>query len=445
MVRVRVSKKIMDDILLLIFLLILSGFFSGAEIAIFSIGQEKIQALKKGTTSERKLRSIARLELLKSSPSRLLVTILIGNNVVNVASSALATVFATNFALSRGFESSTGMVIGVVTGVMTFLILLFGEITPKSFAHKHAVKFSLFVAPILNFLQLLLYPIVIPLAGLVDKFSGSTKPKHGLTEDELKAAIDLSEKEGAIETEEKELVEKVLEFNEHSVESIMTPRSKIFALPDDTSVVEALRKYGEVKFSRIPIFHETLDQVVGILTVHALAERAVEEDFKSIKVANLRLINPLKIPVTMKIDSLLRKFQREKMHMALVLDEYGGVVGLITLEDLMEEIFGDIEDEQDEERFQIRRIGKRKFLCSPDIELEQIEDFLQKELDKGAPTHFPWALEDENKTLGYLILEKLERFPSAGEKVVIKGHRVRFDLLVKRVDGEKMLEVELGV
>ena len=435
----------MDEVPLLVLLLLLSGFFSGAEIAIFSLGQEKIQALKKSTTSEKKLRRITRLELLKASPSKLLVTILIGNNVVNVASSALATVLATNFAMTHGFEGRTGMVIGIVTGIMTFLILLFGEIAPKTFAHKHAVKFALFVTPILNMLRIVLYPIVVPLANLVDKFAGEKETKHGLSEDELKAAIELSEKEGEIETEEKEMVEKVLEFNEHSVESIMTPRSKIFALPDDTPVVDALEKYGEVKFSRIPIYHETVDQVLGILTVHALAERAIDKDFKSMKVANLRLINPLKIPTTMKIDSLLREFQKVKTHMALVLDEYGGVVGLITLEDLMEEIFGDIEDEQDEERVYIRRAGKRMFLCSPDIELEQIEDFLQKELGKAAPRNFPWGLENENKTLGYLILEKLERFPEKGEKVVIEGHRVKFELLVHKVDEEKMKEVELLV
>ena len=435
----------MDEVPLLVLLLFLSGFFSGAEIAIFSIGQEKIQALKKGNTSERKLRRIARLELLKATPSKLLVTILIGNNVVNVASSALATVLATDFAMSRGFEGSTGMVIGIVTGVMTFLILLFGEITPKAFAHKHAVKFSLFVAPILNVLQILLYPIVMPLSSLVDRFSGTEEQKHGLSEDELKAAIELSEKEGAIEAEEKELVEKVLEFNEHSVETIMTPRSKIFALPDDTPVLEAIEKYTEFRFSRIPIFHETVDQVVGILTVHALAEKAAENDFKTMRVANLRLVNPLKIPTTMKIDSLLREFQKQKVHMALVLDEHGGIVGLITLEDVMEEIFGEIEDEQDEERIHIRRSGKRKFLCSPDVELEQIEEFVEKELGKSAPQNFPWELEDENKTLGYLILEKLERFPGEGEKIVIEGHRVKFELLVKKVEGEKMEEVEVGV
>ncbi len=435
----------MDELPIMGILLLLSGFFSGAEIALFSVGHEKIHALKANTKSKAQLRKISRLELLKSDPSKLLVTILIGNNVVNVASSALATMMAQDFALKSGFAGNTGLVIGIVTGVMTFLILLFGEITPKSFAHKHAIRFSILVAPILSFLQLILFPIVIPLAKLVNKFSGEETPKHGLSEDELKAAVELSEKDGEIDQEEKELVERVLEFDEHSVESIMTPRSKIFALEDTTSVVETLEKNKDRRFSRIPIFHKNLDNILGVVTIHRIVERFADKNLKNLKVANLRLISPMKIPVTMKIDTLLREFQRQKMHLALVLDEHGGTVGLITMEDVLEEIFGEIQDESDEEEYLIRRSGKHKFTCSPDIELEQIEDFLQKELEKDSPERFPWELEEENKTLGYFILDKLERFPEAKEKIETEAGDVRFVFTVLKVDGERMGIVELNL
>ncbi len=435
----------MDEVPLLFLLLLLSGFFSGAEIALFSVGAEKIQALKNNTDSDKTLQRIARLELLKANPSRLLVTILLGNNVVNIGASALATVIATDFAATSGYSASTGMVLGTVTGVMTFLILLFGEIAPKSLAHKHAVSFSLFVAPLLNILQFILYPLVAPLGKLINTFNSDEEQKHGLSEDELKAAVELSEKEGAIDSAEKELVEKVLEFNEHSVESIMTPRSKVFALEDDTPVKAAINLYKESRFSRIPIFHEKLDQTVGILTVHALAERSTSKGFSNLKVANLRLLKPFKIPITMKIDTLLREFQREKTHLALVYDEHGGIVGLITMEDVMEEIFGEIKDEQDEDRTAIRRTGKFSFECSADIELEQIEDFLVQELKTKAPKKFPWNLEDENKTLGYLILEQLERFPEEGEKVIIKNRRATFTLVVKKIENEKIGRVSMVV
>lgn len=435
----------MDDVPLLIILLLLSGFFSGAEIALFSLGAEKIEALKNNTTSKSQLRSIQRLMLLKSDPSKLLVTILIGNNVVNVAASALATVMAVDIASGQGFGEDTGMVIGIVTGIMTFLILIFGEVTPKAIAHKHAIKFSLLVTPILSTLQFVLYPLICPLAKMITKFSGEGKQKHGLSEDELKAAIELSEQEGSIESEEKELVEKVLEFDEHTVESIMTPRSKIFALEDSTSLIHAIEENKENRFSRIPIFHESLDQILGVLTIHSVMEEVTEKDYKHKKVANCRLLKPLKIPVTMKIDTLLREFQKQKIHIAIVLDEHGGTVGLITMEDVMEEIFGEIQDENDDDRQSIRRTGKYKFSCSAEIELEQIEKFLEDELGEDAPERFPWKLEAENKTVGYLILEKLERFPTKGEKVVIDGDDYTFAFTVKKVQKEKMEDVEFVI
>jgi putative hemolysin len=270
----------MDEIPILIVLLVLSGFFSGAEIALFSLGPEKIQALKnRARTKKEKLR-VARLEALKADSEKLLVTILIGNNVVNVAASAMATVLAIRLGESLGFGASTNTVIGIVTGVMTFLILVFGEITPKAIAHRYALRFSLVAAPILKFLGIILWPIVTPITAATKKFTGKEKRLHGLSEDELKAAIELSEKEGQIDAEEKELFERVLEFDEHAVKTIMTPRSKIFALPDNMPVDEALPQITEQGFSRVPIFHDSPDNVTGILKVQNLVEEFLKPDFE---------------------------------------------------------------------------------------------------------------------------------------------------------------------
>ena len=224
------------ELILLFVLLLLSGFFSGAEIALFSMGAEKISALKKQTAKKKARQRVLRLEALKADPQKLLVTILIGNNVVNVSSSALATVMATSFAENSGFGGSEALVIGIVTGVMTFLLLLFGEITPKSLAHRHAASFSLWVAPFLSIMQIVLSPVVIPLSKFVKQVSGNQEEKQGLTEDELKAALELSEQEGKIDHDEKEWVEKILEFGEHTVENVMTPRSKIFAFADSMNI-----------------------------------------------------------------------------------------------------------------------------------------------------------------------------------------------------------------
>ena len=430
---------IMNEIGLLVLLLILFGFFSGAEIALFSLSPEKIQALKNKAKTRKEEKKALQLELLKADSSKLLVTILLGCNIVNVAASAIATVVALRIANDMGIGENTNTVIGVVTAVMTFLLLVFGEITPKSIAHRYALSFSLFSAPILKFLGVALWPIVTPLASISKKFTGSNQQTHGLTEDELKAAIELSEKEGRIETKEKELFERVLEFDEHDVESIMTPRSKIFSLQDNMPVPEALKKITDETFSRVPIYHETPDNIVGVLKVQSLVAEFLKENFKNKNLANLSLLPPMKIPLTMKIDTLLREFQNESTHLAFVLDEHGALIGLITLEDVLEEIFGEFEDEADENNVLIRRTGKRSFDCSTDIELEQIEEYVKKTLGHSAPTkHWPWEHEDENKTLSYFLLEKLERFPEKNEEIALEKMGNKFKFTVKKVEGERI-------
>ncbi len=435
----------MDDVPLLLFLLVLSGLFSGAEIALFSLGPEKLTALKNLTDSKSELSRIARLESLKANPQKLLVTILIGNNVVNVGSAALATIVATNYARENGFADNETMVVAIVTAVMTFLILLFGEITPKSLAHKYAVKFSLFITPALSFLQFILAPIVIPLTSIVKKFSGKEETSHGLTEEELKAALELSEQEGKIEHSEKEWVEKILEFGEHTVENVMTARSKIFALEDSTSIFEAIQEIQETKFSRIPIYHEDLDEVTGILSVHGILEKILDKDIKKLKVANLPLNKTLKIPVTMKIDTLLHTFQDENTHMALVYDEHGGLLGLITMEDVLEEIFGEIQDETDHETLEIYQSGKHSFIASSEVEIEQLEDFMKEKLEEEFPEKLPWDLEDENKSIGLFLLEKLEKFPTKGEKVKLIKRGKKFVFEIIECEEEQILKVEFKI
>ena len=438
----------MEKIPLLILLLLLSGFFSGAEIAFFSLGPEKIQALKNTTNSKKRQKKIAKLEAIKSDANKLLVTILIGNNVVNVAASSMATLVAMEFSEKLGEQTSSNTIIGIVTGIMTLLILVFGEITPKALCHKYALTFSLVAAPIIKALEILLYPLVFPIATLTGKFTGSGNT-HGLSEEELKAALQLSEREGAIESAERELVENALDFNEHSVETIMTPRSKIFGLADKTSVPDALPQIAEELYSRIPIFHESLDEIIGILRVQSLVEEILKPDFFEKNLANLSLISPLRIPRTMKIDTLLREFQKEKQHLAFVYDEHGGMIGLITLEDVVEEIFGEIQDEEDAENILIRRIGQYKFICDSEIELEQIEKFLAeaipKEFGKSQARLLPWTLEEENSTLAYFLLEKLEHFPPTGERLKLSAKSHVFTFIIEKINDERIESVKLSL
>ena len=438
----------MEDVPLLIFFLLLSGFFSGAEIAIFSLSPERIHAARLRAKSTSRKKRLAQLDSLVQRPHQLLVTILLGNNVVNIAASSLATVMAFDLSRELGFEEATGGVVGIVTGIMTLLVLIFGEITPKALAQKHALTFSLVASPILQILRILLYPAVWPLSKFVIRV---VKPEdqtksHALSEDEIKAALELSERGGEIEHGEKELLEKVLEFDEHTVEDIMTPRSKIFGLDAHMKVNDAIKEISKQKWSRIPVFEGSLDNIQGLLTVHMLISHIANPKSKSRIIGKLPLQDPIKIPPTMKIDTLLTTFQaKNTSHMALVYDEYGGLVGLITLEDILEEVFGEIYDETDTESAQIRRISKNRYSCNSNVELEHIETYLTEKILKKPPMHFPWDREDENNTLAYFLLEQLERFPAQGEKIHVQNEEIAFEFTIHKVEDQSIKVVHFTV
>jgi putative hemolysin len=241
-------------------------------------------------------------------------------------------------------------------------------------------------------------------------------------------------------------VEKILEFDEHDVQTIMTPRQNIFALPDNMSVQEALPLIEEQGYSRIPIYHERIDNIIGVLKVQSLVSEYLKEDFQEKNIANLSLIKPLKVPLTMKLNVLLKDIKQEKIHMAFVYNEHGGFIGLITLEDILEEVFGEFEDEEDEHILQIRRTGKQQFECHADIELEQIEDFLGRMEDFKLPHNWPWTREEENKTLSYFLLEQFGHFPEVQETIKLKEDGRIFEfVIVSKTKEEKIERVILKI
>ena len=434
----------MSEVALLLALLFLSGVFSGSEIAFFSLSSEKLQAFKNATKDRARIQKIQQIELLKSQSNKLLVTILLCNNVVNIASSAIATFLAISWAQSIGIEQNESLIIGMVTGVMTFLILLFGEITPKSLAHRHAFRFALIFAPIFRVLEWALAPVILPLTFLVEKFSKGEKLKTGLSEDELKAAIELSQKAGKIDADEKELVHNVLEFGDILAEEIMTPRSEIFALSGGRNPTAALAEISEAGFSRIPIFGKDSDEILGILTLYILVQHLAEKADDSAKIADLPLLEPLEIPPSLRIDNLLKLFQKEKKHLALIYDENGGLIGLVTLEDVLEEIFGEFFDENDE-ILSIRRIGKNKFLADGKIEMEQVEKYFRDKKVIKNETKIPWIFDDENKSLAAFLLEKFQKFPSQNEKTEISNDEMRITFQVHSAGEHRIEKVEIWV
>ncbi len=388
-----------SQLLLLIILILLSGAFSGAEIALTSLSPAKVKAISK----DKKFASGAIVKL-KSKPQRLLITILIGNNLVNILTTVLATLWAV--------EVFGNNAIGIVTGVLTFLILMFGEITPKTFAQKYAERFARALAHPLLWLTKILFPVIWLFEKFTDSLISGLKLRdslHSVSEDELLALVDIGTKEGVIEEQEQELIENVLEFTDTTAEEVMTVKKDVEMLKIDTPINEAVHFFLNHSHSRIPVYKESIHNFVGIVTVHDIL-RFLHDPEEGKTLADFKLIAPIVVPKTKSISKLFHEFQKRRQHLAIVVDERGETVGLITMEDILEEIVGDIVDEQDQEEKMIKVIGKNEWLADGDTSIEQINEDLDIELN------YP-----EHQTISLLILEQLHRFPKLGEKIVYEN------------------------
>lgn len=391
------------QIIILLALLVLSGFFSGSETAIIATSEAKVRNLV-----DQKKRGAKVLKMLKEDPHRLLITILIGNNLVNIGASVLATVIFTKLLGDSG--------LGIATGVMTFLVLVFGEITPKSFATKYSAQMSLMVARPLYILQIIFSPIIWILDKIVKvliKWMGSDVREEQISEEEIKAFIDMGAEKGSIEKRERELLKNVLQFNDIEVEEVMTPRVSIETLPIESTLQEAIDFAIQKSHSRIPVYKDTIDNIVGIITIKDILMLS-EKYNDNKKLENLELKKPLIVPVSKKIDVLFREFQKARTHLAIVIDEYGGTAGLVTLEDLLEEIVGEIIDESDIEEMPISAVSDYEIEAHGVTKLEDINDYL------GIKLHG-----NEKEPISALILDKLHRFPREGEIVKFPHAKVK--------------------
>ncbi|OIP80988.1 hemolysin [Candidatus Peregrinibacteria bacterium CG22_combo_CG10-13_8_21_14_all_44_10] len=400
------------QILILLVLLLLSGFFSASETALMSLSPAQVRDM-----AHKKLNGAIALKRLKRNPHKLLITILVGNNLVNVWAAVYAAVV-----FEQAFHSVS---ITIVTALMTFFILMFGEIMPKSFATTHSKSLALLFAPILLGFQFVIWPIILILDKIISVFvyicGGKNAIKKLVTEDELKAMVTIGVEEGEIEKHERELIENVLEFTDTRVEEIMVPRVEIEALPETTHVKEAAGFIVHHGLSRVPVYRQTIDNIVGIVNIKdVLSAMHGEDDDKTLK--QIDPSKALTIPPSMKIDRLFHIFQKERSHMAIVIDEHGGTAGLITLEDVLEEIVGEIVDESDIDEEHYTKISDNTVLANGRAVLEDISDELG--------IVFP---EPEHKTINYLIVEKLGRFPKKGEVINFD----KFELKVLMLDRNK--------
>ncbi|MDK2945963.1 MAG: magnesium and cobalt exporter, family [Geotoga sp.] len=425
------SGELIYTLLAILVLLVLSGFFSGSETAMTALGRGKIKDYLENENDEKKKK---KLEKFMHRPNQYLTTILIMNNIVNILASSLTTVFVVNL-----FPGSQGTAVGIATGFMTLLILIFGEITPKVFARENREKFFSFVFNPIHFLNLILTPIVwvlVKITNVVIKAFGGEKIDQAppfITESEIMTYLDMGHEEGVIEKYEKYLMQRSLEMRDTSVKEIMTPRVEIVAMEDNETLVDLIKTINEEGYSRLPVFKESMDTIIGICyakDIFKLLDKT--DDLSSLKkneITNL-MHNPSFVPITMKINDVLKLFLANHTHMAIVVDEYGGTAGLVTLEDIIEELTGEILDEYDDkvEESNIVRIDDYSLLVNGSTPINDIE----REFDIDFP-------ETEFETIGGFLLEQLERFPKPGENIVFDNFEFEvISVTINRIDKVKV-------
>jgi len=397
-----------NQIILLVALILLSGFFSSAETALFSISKAKARHLaKKGGKTNRLIKK------MKEDPHRLLSTILIGNNLVNVAASALATAITIELASSHA--------VGIATGIMTLIILIFGEIFPKSIATRNNILIANLVIRPIRWLSILFYPMILFL-NFIPQLTGKIKNKPQVTEEELMTFVEVVEEEGEIKEEEKELIENIFEFDDTSASEIMTPRADMFVIDaDDNLKLEEILKSG---FTRIPVIEDDIDHIMGILHIKDLFMQHAASN-GHIDVQGI-MREPYFVPENKKLDSLLQAFKKRKQHMAIVVDEHGGVSGLITLEDALEEIVGEITDETDKAELQIVKVKGDEWLVPGKSDIDEVND--------NIPMNIPES-KDYDTFSGY-VLNAIERIPKEKEQIALG----KFLVTVKEMDGNRIRE-----
>ncbi|WP_291651522.1 hemolysin family protein [Clostridium sp.] len=406
------------QIVLLVILLLMSGFFSMSETALMALSKIRIRHMVEEGVKGAKL-----VEKLAEDPSRLLGAILIGNNIVNIGASALATSVAVK-AFGEG-------AVGVVTIVMTILVLIFGEITPKSIAKQNSESVALKVSKIINIVVKLFRPFIAiftAISGLFIRILGgdpkATEPF--ITEEELKTMVGVSEEEGVLEDVEKEMIFNVFEFADSQVKDVMVQRVDVVAVDINATYDEVISIIKAEQFSRIPVYNQNIDDVIGILNVKDLIIASQSKE-------NFKISDYMREPYYTfefkKITELFNEMKKNRNHMAVVLDEYGGNVGIVTIEDLIEEVVGEIEDEYDDEGDDdIVVVKEDEYIVDGSARLDHIGDLIGVTMES-----------EEFDSVGGLVIGELGRFPEQAEEV--KLNNIRF--VVEEVDKNRIKKVRI--
>lgn len=421
-----------SQIAVLVVLILLNAYFAASEIAFISLNDAKIE--KQAKEGNKKAKQI--YKMLKN-PSKFLATIQIGITLAGFLSSAFASdAFAdklapmlNNLLPMLGTDTWRTISIILITILLSFFTLVFGELVPKRLAMKYYEKVSFGTIGVIRGISFITAPFVkllTFLTNVISKIFGVKENEEEIvTEEEIKMMIDEGEEKGTIDQEEKELLNNVFEFNDTTASEIMTPRIDIFALKISQDLYEVLDELDDYKYSRIPVYEDTIDNIKGIILI-----KDILKDLRDKKKINIKkLIKEVHfVPESVPIDKLFRQLQRNKMQMAIVIDEYGGTAGLVTMEDILEELVGNIFDEHDEEELEYELIDENTYMVNGNISIGDLEKIIGIEISDG-----------DYETLSGYLLGKLEELPPEGEETIIEDGKLTYkieeyeDKRIKRV------------
>ncbi|MEI0518505.1 hemolysin family protein [Brachyspira murdochii] len=420
------------EILTIIILIMLSALFSGSETAYTSIDDVTLMRLVR----EKKIKEEDKKYWGKSSS--MIPTLLVGNNIVNITASSIITVFAIRLAEALP-HISTNLMVTISTATITVLIIIFGEILPKVLMRVNAEKMMPYLLYFMKFCHFIFKPITFLMDKIttfimnyfVPKKLRNTEKRSALSSmDDITTIIHLGHKEGIIKEYTHELLTGVIDFRNKTVEEIMTPRVDMVCIEAETDVDEIIRLTVETGLSRFPVYEETVDHIIGIFHTRALFKEYVKGSSKKSKLKKKAIdyiMLPYFVPETKTISSLFTDMQKKKLQMVITIDEYGGTAGLVTMEDIIEEIMGDIEDESDKKEADVIRFKGKRIIINGNASIEDVNKTLKLELEH-----------EEYQTIAGYVLDMLDHIPETNERFILKGYRGR----IMKVEDRRIVEIE---
>lgn len=403
------------ELIILIILIGLSGFFSASETALTSLSKIRIRQMIEENT-----KGAETINKLVENPSKMLSSILVGNNVVNIAASALAT----SIAIRQFGENG----VGIATGIMTIIVLIFAEITPKSIATTNPEIVALKVAKYIKFIITVLNPISMVFTSItrgILKLLGinADNSKPFITEEELKTMLDVSHEEGVLEVEERKMIYNVFEFGDTRVKDIMVQRTDMTAIDINSTYEEVRESFKKEQFSRIPVYKDSIDNIIGILHVKKLVFTTKEE----FNINNI-ISEPYFTYEFKRTTELFEEMRKNRISLTIVLDEYGGTVGLVTIEDLVEEIVGEIEDEYDEENQGIKIIKEDEYIINGNVKIDEVNEMIGTNIES-----------EDFDSIGGFVIGEIGRFPDQGE--IIEYENIKF--IIEKIDKNSIKKMKM--